>query len=391
MKNKRIKTAHIATVAAFAAFILGFFGLLMLLHKHEGELSKLEFRSLAVNPFKGASFEELSRGLVRGELSDEVDTYLEDHFPGRSFFIAVNSYVSRLAGRNAVQSVVRGRNGRLFDAPLEVDNDVIDSNVNRIEAFADGLGIRPEIVIVPSAAVCVEADLPFVRPVYHDAEVVSYVSEHSSAKVYDLPELYVNCGEDVGSLFYRTDHHWTMDGAYVCYRELCREAGVRPVGRAGFEIERYDFYGSFYRKAGLWLTEPDELQIWRSPMLDAAKVTIGFGDNARVYTGVYDGEMLKEGEIDRYAAYLYSNNGLTVIETDNGNDDAIMIIKDSFGNSIAPLFCCDYGTVIMVDTRYYSTNLPDPSEIARQYGVSRILVVFGTESMVTESWLGYLR
>ena len=391
MKDKRFKTAHIATVAVFAAFILALFGLLIFLPKHEGELSKLEFRSLAVNPFKGVSAEQLAHGLVRGDLSDEVDGYLEDHFPGRSFFIALNSYTSRLAGRNAVQSVVRGRNGRLFDSALEVDEDVLDSNLKKIDTFAESIGLRAEIVIVPSAAVCVPDDLPLVHPNYRDEEVIAMAGERSASVVYDIPAIYADCGEDEGGLFYRTDHHWTMDGAYVCYRTLCGEAGIAPIGKEAFDIEKYDFRGSFYRKAGLWLTRADELEVWRCAALDNAEVTIGSGEKAIVHSGVYDAEMLKDGEVDRYAAYVYSNNGLTVIENPEAADGAVMIIKDSFGNSIAPLLSMSYRTVIMIDTRYYSTSLPDPTEVARQYGVSRLIVVFGTESLVTESWLGYLR
>ncbi len=395
MKGDRFKTAHIVTTAVFAVCILAFFALLIFLPKHEGELSSLEFRTLAVNPFK-ASGETLARQLVRGELSANVDTYLEDHFPARSFFIAVNSYTSRLAGRNAVQSVVQGRNGRLYDAALEIDRDKIGSNLARIESFAEELDVSAEIVIVPNAAVCVEDELPLLHPVYRDAEAIAFAAEHGKLKVYDLPAVYkraVGAGEaeSMASLFYRTDHHWTMEGAYVCYRTLCDAVVASPRDKGDFTVESYDFYGSFYRKAGLWLTKPDTLEVWRNDALDNASVTIGAGDTAVKHIGVYDEAQLAEGEIDRYAAYLYSNNGLTVIENEYGNGEAVMLIKDSYGNSIAPLLVCDYSTVIMIDTRYYSSSLPDPSEVARQYGVSRLIVVFGTESMVTESWLGYLR
>ena len=161
--------------------------------------------------------------------------------------------------------------------------------------------------------------------------------------------------------------------------------------RNAFNIESYDFYGSVYRKAGLWLTKPDRREVWRCGALENASVTIGTGDAAVKYTGVYDNSKLEESCVDKYAAYLYSNNGVTVVENPGGNGRAVMIVKDSFGNSIAPLIAMNYSTVIMVDTRYYNTALEDPSALVQSYGVERLIVVFGTESMVTESWLAYLR
>ena len=380
-KAKNYTTAQLATVIAFAAVILAFFALLILLPKHAGEMSELEFRSLADHPIKGVPAETLAKQLVRGDLSDNVDTFLEDHFPARSFFIALNSYGSRLTGRNAVQSVVAGKEGRMFDAPQPISFDKLQSNLEKIDAFAADNGLETELVIVPSAAVSVTDELPLLHPVYRDAEAVSYAMEHSAATVWDIAELYSH--EDASSMFYRTDHHWTMDGAYVCYRAICEKNGIAPVEKADFTVDSYDFYGSFYRKAGMWLAKPDKLEVWRSPVLDAAKVKIGAGDSAAVHEGVYDESKLREGVIDKYAAYVYSNNGVTVIQNPAGDGEAVMIVKDSFGNSIAPLFA--------MNTRYYTTSLPDPSELVREYGVTRLIVVFGTESVVTESYLAYLR
>lgn len=379
-KNERkLKTARLVAVVLFIAMIASTFVLLLVLPKKAGELSSLEFRTLADYPFRGLSFEKLTAELVRGDSSKKVDKFLEDHFPGRSFFIALNSYYLRLTGRNADQSVVWGRNSRLFDAAAEPDFEQTDKNVGAIDAFAEANGLQTVFVNVPTSAVVVTEDLPAVHLEYHDAEIIDRVREKSSADVPDLIEMY-SSREDRGKLFYRTDHHWTMDGAYLCYEMLCEKLGTEPVSKDEFTVSSFDFYGSFYRKAGLWLTEPDELQIWRSPKLDAMKVTIGSGDSAVVHEGVYDEEKLVPGEVDRYAAYLYSNNAVTVIENPDGNGRTLMIVKDSFGNSIAPLLAMNYSTVVMIDTRYYSPAVVKPSELCSLYGVEQLVVVMGTDS-----------
>ncbi len=391
IRKGRYTPAQLATVITFMAVILGFFALLLFLPKHAGEMSDLEFRALADHPIKGVAGDVLARRLVRGELSDNVDTFLEDHFPARSFFIALNSYGSRLAGRNAVQNVVAGKNGRMFDEAHPVSFDMVDKNLASIDGFAEANGLDTELVIVPSSAVSVTDDLPLVHPVYRDEEAIAHAAETSKAHVMDLKTLYDEKTDDTGSLFYRTDHHWTMDGAYIAYEDICSRMGVEPVKKADFTVEDYEFYGSFYRKAGMWLAKPDTLEVWRSPALEKCLVTIGTGERAEVHEGAYDEAKLRPDCIDKYAAYLYSNNGVTVIRNPEAEGEPVMIVKDSFGNSIAPLFVSSCSTVVMIDTRYYTTALDDPSALCARYGIRKLIVVLGTDSFVTESYLAYLR
>lgn len=394
-KAKNHTAAQLANVIAFAAFILAGFLLILFLPKRTGEISPLEFRRLADYPLKGASGEAAARQIVNGSFSKSVDTFLEDHFPGRSFFIAVDSYGSRLIGRNAVQTVVRGKNGRLFDAPMAVDYARIDKNISCIDTFAADNGLDSTLVVVPTAVLAAEDELPGLHPVYHDAEAVAYYKAHTASRFIDVTELFKaaaesGAAESAGDYYYRTDHHWTMEGAYLCYCAVCESWGEEPVPRSAFTVEDYEFYGSAYRKAGLWLTKPDSLQVWRAPALEAASVAIGAGEAAVRHTGVYDEAQLAPGELDKYAAYVYSNNGLTVIENPEAEGEPVMIVKDSYGNSIAPLFAMTHRVVIMIDTRYYA-NLPDPSGLIEQYGVTRLVTVLGLDAAVSDISLAYLR
>lgn len=375
---------------AFIAAITLTFALLIILPKHAGELSPLEFRELAKYPFRGKSASTIVGEIVTGEASKNVDKFLEDHYPARREFVALNSYYLRLTGRNADQSVVKGKNGRLFDAVTHVDNEQLDKNVAGVRAFAEENGLDWIFVDVPTSAVVVTEDLPALHLEYHDAEVITRIGEESGVYTPDLIARY-SAEPEPGKLFYRTDHHWTMEGAYLCYADICEKLGETPVSRDEFTVSSFDFYGSYYRKAGLWGTEPDELQIWRSSKLDNMTVTIGAGESAVVHEGVYDEEKLVPGEVDRYAAYLYSNNPYTVIENPDGNGKGIMIVKDSFGNSIAPLFAMNYSTVVMIDTRYYTPIQPKPSEAVAQYGIDELLVVVGTDSAVSRLDMFYLR
>ena len=390
-KVKKYKTTELLTVIIFMT-VLGVLSLLLIvLPKHTGELSSLEFRTLAEDPFRGRSFEKLVGELVTGDMSKNVDKFLEDHFPGRNLFIAINSYYLHFTGRNANQGVVLGKNDRMFEAPIVQNDSYIAKNMERINQFTEANGLDTVIVIAPSSAVVVTEDLPLVHFEYKDREIIDAARQLTDSYVPDLAGIFSGM-ENRGGLFYRTDHHWTMDGAYACYADVLAHFGDTPADRSVFTAEKYEFYGSYYRKAGLWLTKPDELEVWRNPLLDSIKVTVGWGDRAVEHVGVYDDEQLAEGNVDKYAAYLWSNNDITVIENPEGNGETILIVKDSFGNSIIPLFAMTYSRVIMVDTRYYkSPDLPLPSELVAEYGIDKFVVVFGEDDIIADVMISYLR
>ncbi len=385
---------QLALVIAFCAAIAALFVLLIALPKHTGEVSPLEFRALADYPFmsagKAKSANTIAGEVVEGRFSSNTDKFLEDHFPARSFFIALNAYTTRLTGRNADQGVVRGRNGRLFDAPLQPDTERIRQNVEKLDTFAHDNGLKAYYVFVPSAAVSCTEDLPAVHLSYPDDELIEYARTLTEANVINAGVVFWAGGRP-GEMMYLTDHHWTMEGAYEVYSGLIRSLGREPVAKSEFTVEGYDFRGSFYRQAGLWLTKPDRLEVWRTPALDAASVTVGVGENAAKHTGVYDAEKLRDGEADRYAAYLYSNNAVTVIENPQAQEGCIMIVKDSFGNSIAPLLACNYSRVIMVDTRYYMGMPVMPSELAAEYCAEALVAVLGADSLNSDCQLVFMR
>ena len=107
---------------------------------------------------------------------------------------------------------------------------------------------------------------------------------------------------------------------------------------------------------------------------------------------VYDDEKLQPDQVDKYAAYLYSNNSVTIIDNPGGNGETLMIVKDSYGNAIAPLFAVNFSKVIMIDTRYYrDPKLPTPSELAAEYGATKLLVVFGSDTMAGDPQIALLR
>ena len=87
---------------------------------------------------------------------------------------------------------------------------------------------------------------------------------------------------------------------------------------------------------------------------------------------------------------LDGNHPLTVIENGSAGEDAptLLLVKDSFGNSLAPLLVPSYKTIVMVDPRYYRQSLVP---VCEQYGIDELLFCYSIERITTDLSLKILK
>ena len=88
---------------------------------------------------------------------------------------------------------------------------------------------------------------------------------------------------------------------------------------------------------------------------------------------------------DKYAAFLYGNNDLTVITNKDSvnkeNKSRVLIIKDSFGNSFVPYLTYSYDEVYVLDLR---SNSQKVSEIMEMYDFDDILVMYSVNNFIED-------
>ena len=115
-----------------------------------------------------------------------------------------------------------------------------------------------------------------------------------------------------------------------------------------------DFAGVYAGQSALPL--PAETMIYlTSPVLDGATV---YDYETQKTSGLYDLEELWGR--DPYDLYLSGAAALQVIENpacDSGRE--LVLFRDSFGSSMAPLLVPGYSRITLVDLRYLSSSLLD--------------------------------
>ena len=154
--------------------------------------------------------------------------------------------------------------------------------------------------------------------------------------------------------YYRTDTHWRQEKLLPAAGILCDALGVAPPEEIRPTLLDRPFYGVYYGQAALPM-DPDSLAILEPEYLEDCRVY----DHESGKTGpVYD--LSKLDSRDLYDVYLSGARALLTIENPHGKQEKELIVfRDSFGSSMVPLLLQDYSRVILVDTRYISSDLLD--------------------------------
>jgi len=157
-------------------------------------------------------------------------------------------------------------------------------------------------------------------------------------------------GED----YYRTDTHWRQENLMGAAGALCEGLGVAKPKLEDYTVTALErpFYGVYYGQAALPM-EADTIRLLESELLKGCTV---YDYESGKTSGVYD--MTKLDSKDLYDVYLSGAKSLLTIENPNADTDKELILfRDSFGSSMAPLLVQNYAKVTLVDLRYIRSDL----------------------------------
>jgi hypothetical protein len=174
-------------------------------------------------------------------------------------------------------------------------------------------------------------------------------------------------------LYFGTDHHWTVYGAYLAYTDFIRAAGMEPVPIETMEKRTlgYEFYGTYYSQTqdSKLRRYPDTVDYF---MIDTPYTAL-FYQRGSPYYG-YPMPLLAEYAqgVNGYSVFLHGDFPLIKVTTNIQNGRRILITKESFGNAFAPFLVNHYEQVLIVDERYLEVGLV---QLVRDHGINEVLIL----------------
>lgn len=201
-------------------------------------------------------------------------------------------------------------------------------------------------------------------------QVISYVNKGLVPQVVTV-DTYKTLQQHANEyIYFRTDHHWTANGAYYAYREFIKAAGDEPIPLARYHSGHQDgFKGSFYNLTlDQALTKKPDTVVYYQPFTPA-QFTV-FEPN-----GTQNLPILKMDNLNteyKYSVFLGGDHPLGRISTDVINNKKIAIIKDSYGNAFIPFLLPHYQDIWIIDPRYYQGDL---GKLIKDNGIQELLIL----------------
>lgn len=339
---------------------------------------------------KAAQFPAFSvEALLDGRWQSGFARWMQDQFLLRDAWINTQRAADEIVFQKAEEGgILLGKDQWMFTKLFTIDDATRQQTAKNVQAVAEFAARYPgkvTFLLAPSASVIYPEALPAGAPMADENALLDdiFAQVGESAAVIDLREPFTARRDEY--LYFKTDHHWTTNGAYRAYEQFCALKGLTPFDRDAHEaVTVADFQGTHYAATRLWDVENDTITYYPLPN----QMTIYNITGEAQYEPMTTENLINTDKFatrDKYAAFLDGNNGYSVIEGDG--EGSILVVKDSYANSFIPYLTANYEKIGVVDFRNFKYGLD--STIERE-GYDEVLILYNFQTFIADTDLIYI-
>lgn len=334
-----------------------------------------------------AQFPELNTSnVMNGSFTEDFESYMSDQIVFKDSLVRIKVAENLILNQTLINGVYFSEDDMLIQEYLKPYNQ-LDKNLQYVNEF---VSTNPDLkytwMIIPNAGYIYEDKLPEYAEIYDQQEVMGYIigNADESVRMVDCSNSLIEARNQY--LYYKTDHHWTMDGAYVGYLTLCKELDLKvtPLKDYDISVASDDFLGTLYSNAPSFGQAEDEILIYNNPK---GKYTVEYIDDDAISDSFYNYDNLELK--DKYTVYMDGNHSLVKIKSNcvNGDSGKLLVIKDSYAHCLIPLLADNFSEIYVVDLRYFHQSV---SELAEENGIEQIVFINNIDFLSTDDnflWL----
>ena len=310
------------------------------------EFSQSERRPLAQKP------EINIQNLLSGQLESDAEKYTADQFPLREqlrslkalteygLFMKKDNNDIYIQDSHAAKILYPYSEKSVSNA-TSIFGEIYESFIQDTDSAGNG---RIFVSVIPDKGyyLAEEKGCPHID---YDKLFAQVIEEMDYARYIDLT------GTLEADSYYRTDLHWRQEKILPAAEALGRAMGLELAGLDDLrQITATDSFAGVYKgQSGLPL-KAEPLIYLTDDMIEGCK-TFNYETNQE--GKVYDLEKLSGRDL--YDVFVSGASALITIENPEAakkTDRELIIFRDSFGSSLAPLLLSDYAKITLVDLRY---------------------------------------
>lgn len=328
MKNKIMTISFVGII--FSIFFLNMF-------IKDKDLSYTERRHLS--KFPSISYDNI----MSGKFMDKFESYTLDQFIGRDSFRKVKALTEFNIFRKKDNNNIFIKDDYIFKLEYPLNEKKVNTFINKINNvynnYLKDMNVYFSIIpdknyFLPDNYLKLDYEKMF-NMVSNGLNNMKYIDITDSLTLDD---------------YYLSDTHFKQDRIDKVVKKL---ASVMHFSyQNNYEKhEYYPFYGVYYGQSAIG-GKADTITYLTNDTIDNALVKDYDSDLKTVY------EVSSLGKMDSYDVFLSGATPLVEItNTKSKTDKELIIFRDSFGSTLAPLLLDGYAKITLVDLRYMPSNM----------------------------------
>lgn len=282
--------------------------------------------------------------LMNGNFMGNFEEYTIDQFPLRDEFRSIKAWVHTKVMQQKDNNDVYMADGYISKLDATLSTKAMDNAIRKYqsiyERYLAGTQVNVYHSIIPDKNYFLAKENGYLS--YDYAWMFQYMEQKLENMTYiDIVDLLSI--ED----YYRTDTHWRQEAITDVANRLAQTMGVSLNEKYEEVTLETPFYGVYYGQYAMPI-KPDTIKYLTSETFDDCIIT-----NHEKQTTMTMYDMEKAIGRDPYEMFLSGSISVITIENPNATTEKeLVIFRDSFGSSLAPLFVEGYQKITILDVRY---------------------------------------
>lgn len=322
---------------------------------------------------------------LSGRFESQLDNYANDQFMFRNSFIKIKSAADLTIGQLKANNVFKCKDSYLMEDITYPDKKSTDADIRALQKFKKKYSAKKMyFMLVPNAANTLSDKLPggvVTHDQNRDMDRLFGAVEALGYKTIDVRDELKKASK-TQQVYYRTDHHWTTDGAYIGYKKAAEVMKLKSDIKYKPYVVKNDFVGTLYSKSGFTNGKNDPITIYLPDDSKALNSVIRYADTKEKTTNYYDMENLDKK--DAYTVFGGTNHSLFSISTPVKKNRNLLVVKDSYANCFIPFLTQDYRTITVVDPRYYYENI---ATVIKANDIDEVLFLYNANTFFQDNYM----
>jgi len=320
------KIKNIIVTISFVAILIIVF-LINIITKDK-QISTTERRKLAQLPQISVS------KILNGAVMEKWEDYVADQFVQRDLFRTIKSLWSINVFRQKDNNNLFIEEDSIYNMEYPLKEKNIEKSADKInnvyEKYLQNMNVY--YAIIPENDDHLRMDYNKLKQIMQNKlSKMNYIDIWNDLKLED---------------YYKTDLHWKQENLQNVVAKIQNDMNLENTSQIEYTKKTMgDFYGTYYGQLGINLPA-DKLYVLTNDIIENSKT--------------YNFETQKSGKIyektksaDKYDIYLSGATSLISIENPNAKTNKeLLLFRDSFGSSLAPLLIENYSKITLIDLRY---------------------------------------